>query len=48
MSKSRSDTLLQCPLPPKEALRRAMMVEPPMDWKKRVKASKPSKKKASS
>jgi hypothetical protein len=35
-----------CPLPPREALRRAMMVEPPMEWKKPAKISKPSKKKA--
>jgi hypothetical protein len=46
MSKSRSETLLQCPLPPREALRRAMMIEPPIDWKKPAKVSKPSKKKA--
>jgi transposase-like protein len=46
MSKSRNDTLLQCPLPPIEALRRALMVEPPREWKKPVKISKPSKKKA--
>ena len=26
MSKSKNDTLLQCPLPPREALRWAMMV----------------------
>jgi hypothetical protein len=46
MSKPRNETLLQCPLPPREALRRAMMIEPPMDWKKAKKTSKPSKKKA--
>jgi hypothetical protein len=46
MSKPRSETLLQCPLPPREALRRAMMIEPPMDWKKAKKKAKSSKKKA--
>jgi len=47
MSKAKSDTLLQCPLPPREALRRAMMIEPPLDWKKAKKATKPATKKAS-
>jgi hypothetical protein len=47
MSKPRQDTLLQCSLPPKEALRRAMMIEPPLDWKKQKPVSKPRAKKAS-
>jgi len=45
MSKPRNETLLQCPLPPREALRRVMMIEPPMDWKKAKKTAKPAKKK---
>jgi hypothetical protein len=46
MGKPRNETVLQCPLPPREALRRVMMVEPPMDWKKAKKAAKSAKKKA--
>jgi hypothetical protein len=47
MSQTTAEPPLQCSLPPREALRRAMMVEPPMDWKKAKKISKPSKKKVS-
>jgi hypothetical protein len=43
MSKPRNETLLQCQLPPKEALRRAMLIEPPMDWKKAKKKATPKK-----
>jgi len=31
---------LVCNLPPKEALRRAMMVKPPKDWKKAVRSTR--------
>jgi hypothetical protein len=46
MSKTTAEPPLQCSLPPREALRRAMLIEPPMDWKKARKISKPSKKKS--
>jgi len=32
--------LLKCDLPPREALRRAMNVKPPQDWKATLKNSK--------
>jgi hypothetical protein len=44
METAKSDRLLRCDLPPKEALRRAMLVKPPADWKK----AKPSKKRPAS
>jgi hypothetical protein len=35
MEKPQKQTeLLKCDLPPREALRRAMLVQPPDDWKK--------------
>jgi hypothetical protein len=46
MSKTTAEPPLQCSLPPREALRRAMLIEPPMDWKKAKKISKLSKKKS--
>jgi len=35
-----SRDLLKCDLPPREALRRAMNVKPPTDWKATMKNSK--------
>jgi hypothetical protein len=32
--KSKDNEPLKCDLPPREALRRAMLVQPPDDWKK--------------
>jgi hypothetical protein len=32
--------LLKCSLPPDEALRRAMLVKPPKDWKKAIRAGR--------
>jgi hypothetical protein len=36
---------LRCPLPFDEALKRALMVKPPDDWKKKRKPSRPTAKK---
>jgi hypothetical protein len=46
MKKPKQEPRLQCPLPPTEALRRAMMVEAPLIWDKAAKPAKPAKKKA--
>jgi hypothetical protein len=45
MSNQKDTAPLQCSLPPREALRRAMMVEPPDDWKKKRKPSRSTGKK---
>jgi hypothetical protein len=39
MSKMKREPPLQCSLPPREALRRAMNVKPPPDWKATMKNS---------
>jgi hypothetical protein len=46
MGKLRNETVLQCPLLPRETLRRGMMVETPMVWKRPKRISRPSKNKA--
>jgi hypothetical protein len=42
MGKTKREPLLQCSLPPQEALRRAMNVKPPPDWKATMKNSRPA------
>ena len=41
VSKTKHEQPLQCSLPLREALRRAMNVKPPPDWKATMKNSRP-------